>query len=86
MNLMNSDQSFDLCRITTNRTMHQMRPVAQSLSTERLKSGTEFSLLDLLPLRAMRLNTDAKGIFIVKGKCIEIGGVHDRRRSNPAVF
>ncbi len=46
--------------------MHQMRPVAQSLSTERLKSGTEFSLLDLLPLRAMRLNTDAKGIFIVK--------------------
>ena len=65
--------------------MHQMRPVAQSLSTERLKSGTEFSLLDLLPLRAMRLNTDAKGILIVKGKCIEIGGVHDRRRSNPAV-
>ena len=66
--------------------MHQMRPVAQSLSTERLQSGTDFSLLDLLHLRAMRLNTDAKGIFIVKRKCIEIGGVHDRRRSNPAVF
>ena len=62
-----------------------MRLVAQSLSTERLKSGTAFALLDLLPLRAMRLNTDAKGILIVKGKCIEIGGVHDRRRSNPAV-
>jgi hypothetical protein len=66
--------------------MHQMRPVAQSLSTERLQSGTEFSLLDLLPLSAMRLNTDAKGIFIDKRKCIKIGGVHDRRRSNPAVI
>ena len=66
--------------------MLQMRPEPQSLSTERLKSGTDFSLLDLLPLRAMRLNTNAKRIFIVKRKCIELGGVHDRRRSNSAVF
>ena len=58
--------------------MHQMRPEPQLRSTERLKSGTKFSHLDLLPLRAMRLNTDAKRIFIVKRKCIEIGGVDDR--------
>ena len=48
------------------------------------KSGTAFSVLDLLPLRAMRLNTDAESHCIVKTMDIEIGGVHDRRRSNPA--
>ena len=49
-------------------------------------TGTGFLLLDLLPLRAMRLNTDDKRINVVKSKCNEIGGVHDRRRSNPEAF
>ena len=61
--------------------MHQMRPVAQSLSTERLQSGTEFSLLDLLPLRAMRLYTDGKPTLLGKSMGIEIGGAHDGRNS-----
>ncbi len=34
----------------------------------------------------MRLNTDAKALWLSKGIAIEIGGVHDRRRSNPAGF
>ena len=55
-------------------------------TTPDLTTGTGFLLLDLLPLRAMRLNTDDKRINVVKSKCNEIGGVHDRRRSNPEAF
>ena len=61
-----------------------MRPVPQLLSTERLQSGTEFSLLDLLPLRAMRLNTDGKWTLLGKSKCTETGGANDSRHSTSA--
>ena len=61
-----------------------MRPGPQLLSTERLQSGTEFSLLDLLPLRAMRLNTDGKWILLGKSMGIEIGGANDSRHSTSA--
>ena len=85
MNWMNSDEHSDLYRITTNRPMHRMRPEPLSLCTDHHQLGTGLSLLDLLHLRAMRLYTDAKRTYIVKSKTIESGGVHDRRRSNPAV-
>ena len=61
-----------------------MRPELQSLSTDLLQSGTEISLLDLFPLRAMRLNSDAKRIFFVKNKCAKIGGANDSRHSTSA--
>ena len=61
--------------------MHRMRPEPQSLSTDLLKSGTQLSLLDLLPLRAMRLNTDGKRAVLGKSMGIEIGGAHDGRNS-----
>ena len=64
--------------------MHQMRPAAQSLSTERLKSGMGFSLLDFLPLRAMLLNTDTKRIFIVKSKSMDIGRANENRHCTSA--
>ena len=65
--------------------MHRMRPEHRSLYTDHQSLGTELSLLDLLHPRAMLLYADAKRAYIVKSKVIESGGVHDRRRSNPAV-
>ena len=58
-----------------------MRPGPQSRSTDLLKSGTQLSLLDLLPLRAMRLYTDGKRVVLGKSMGIEIGGAHDGRNS-----
>ena len=58
-----------------------MRPEPQSRSTDLLKSGTQLSLLDLLPLRAMRLYTDGKRAALGKSMGIEIGGAHDGRNS-----
>ena len=64
--------------------MHQMRPMPQSLSTERLKSGIGFSQLAFLPLRTMLLNTDSKRVFIVKNKSIDIGGANENRHCTSA--
>ena len=78
---MNSDQTSEGLHITANRSTHRIRPGPGSLSTDLLKSGTPFSLLDLLPLRAMRLYTDGKPTLLGKSMGIEIGGAHDGRNS-----
>ena len=61
--------------------MHRMRPGPQSRSTDLLKSGTQLTLLDLLPHKAMRLYTDGKRAVLGKSMGIEIGGAHDGRNS-----